>query len=565
MKTEFFISILSASWIVCAAASSTRARLSAFNYAKLNQKELEEFANLDGVDLAEWLAKKRVHYGDCEESFVESNGIPTSSSNSSFGTTDSAGNSSPDVAKESSGNSSPEILESEQSTDSPVTTESPKESSGNSSPDICAEAGDDQVMSSESRVASNSPKVSFNLSPSDRFEQKLLISMNDAIENKNFGLTLKFMKSIRNWKMTASRNNFSVLSLIYRNGKGRFNGRLNHPQVHKIFDPLFTGKNYKLATGYLAALSLFKASVQAAVIQKCIDCAPHLRGVLLQVAIYYRLHESVIRILLDSGPIIRFHNDYNVPSPLHTFPSMKGHTQQVPSRPNFFMNFFCQPKLNLGITKYTSPDAEINFLYGMVAEDDLITEIGSFRVAFETYSAQTVLSLMNLSPYAEMTKYHLAHLLALYPEKQDNYPNIDTLVDSSLLFERLSNGESDIIALAYLSKMNADFQIEAIENFLTKTRIFLPATHHQNDGRFIVKKSSEDFAARTGIYELPSAPSHILLLTACKWNITDTAFEMIFDKCKLNRTRNFFIASGNALKWAQEHGSEKKIEILSRK
>lgn len=431
-------------------------------------------------------------------------------------------------------------------------------------------------MTTNSTVSSDSysPSISIKTispvpaSPKEFFETELsdqdhIKAFSSAIREKDFTLAINHLKQISNWKMTLDNSNVSVLSFICKYVKSKFLGKLNHPRAMEIFAPLLEGKHSKLSGGYIAALSLFRADIQREVMSRLISSAPHLRGFLLQISIYYKLNESVIKMLLDSGALINFVGriDFN---PLHGIPSLRSNNSQhqFPLTQRFFMNFNEPIHFYDDFSRRTSPDAEVNFLMGMI-QDCVPDEIGVLRVAFENYKPEIVMALIDNSPVPLMTNYHLAHLIAKAgpPASNNPYPPIESLVDPRIVFDRLSNGESDLIALAYMSFLSGADQNLMIDQFMAKTKIF--QSHNLHNPRTISNSTTKSFAQHTGLSELPSSPADVFLLTACKWNVDDQVFRKIYSACEKIANRQFWVAKSAALKWATKNNLTGKIEILA--
>lgn len=393
-----------------------------------------------------------------------------------------------------------------------------------------------------------------------KFDRKLLIALGDALHFKDHVLASKIIDSIPNWKMAFQGSNFSVLSLIVSKSKKRYLGKLFRPDALEYFKYLIGGQLKFFSGGYFLALSLFHPMIQTQVISLLIENAPNLRGLILINSIYYNLHESVFNLLIDCGAAINFAESVNV-STLKSFPDFDQSTNdQVSVSKNLFMNFFEKSSSFSYWERKISLDPEVNFLYGMV-EVDLPNEIGVLRVAFEDYSSEVVMKLVELSPMPALTKYHLAHLLAKSPEKRSGYPAIESLVDSNLVLNRMRAGESDLVALAFLSVESTADQVQIITEFLSKTTIFTyPGV--SNDRTFIYQPS-KDIIDQSGIPEFPLSPAHVFFLTACKCNIADDAFALVWNVCKNIRSKNFAIAKRNASDWAISKRLNRKIEIMS--
>ena len=468
----------------------------------LSKLELEELASKNGKDLEAWLNEKRVEH----DNFSEESSLTSSDSSTS---------------------------------NSPIT--SPKSSTTTSSTAL-------------SITSSTAPIVI------SKFDQKLLIALSDALRSKDRALASKLINSIPNWKMTFQVSNFSVLSLILSSDKKRYLGKLFRSDALEYFKSLIRGQRRNFAGGYFLALSLFHPMIQTQVMNLLIENAPNLRGVFLINSIYYNLHESVFDMLVGSGATINFVESDNV-STLKSLPNFDPSAdEQVFITKSLFMNYSEKRSTFSSWERRTSLDAEVNFLYGMV-EVDLPEELGALRVAFKDYSPEVVMKLVELSPMPSLTNYHLAHLLAKNPEKRSVYPAIESLVDSNLVFNRLMTGESDLVAVALLSTQSTPYQVQIITEFLSKTTIF--AHPRVNNDQTIIYQTSKDFMDQSGIPEFPSSPAHVFFLTACKCNIDDEAFALIWSVCKNIRSKHFAIAKKNASDWAISNRLNGKFEILS--
>ena len=428
---------------------------------------------------------------------------------------------------------------------------------------------DYDIIMSDTEISQSSPNASSKSSPSasstasnvSKFDQKMLVSLDEALRSKNYSLSIKLIQCIPNWKMTFQNCNFSVLSLIAKFGKKKFIGKLDRSDSLDIFEPLISGNQGRATGGYFLALSLFNPTIQFQVMSKLIENASNLRGVLLMNSIYFNLHESVINLLINSGAIINF-EESDKASLLKSLPSYSNDSSvaQVSITKRFFMNFSNGQPLFPSWERHTSPEPEINFLMGMF-EAGLPEEIGALRAAFENYSPVIVMKLIGLSPLTQMTKYHLAHLLAKNPEKQSGYPAIESLVDSQLVFDRLNNGESDLVSLAYLSALSTSDQVRAVSEFLKNTKMF-ESPRISND-KTLSFNTSKDFRSQYDIYELPSNPAHVFFLTACKWNISDEAFALLWKICKNINNKLFYSSKNIAMKWALANNLFGKVQIMS--
>ena len=422
--------------------------------------------------------------------------------------------------------------------------------------------------------ASTASTVSFSKSPEPVSEnpvvdqQNALLELSEALHYKNFKEAVKILATISNWKMTHSLGNFSALSEISRYARSKFLGKLNHSDASVLFRPLLKGSNTKLAGGYISALALFHHEIQSDIMARLINSARSLRGYLLQTSIYYQLHPYVIGMLLDSGAMINIQDDHDEPTNIRGLPSNGQKCKsdldidiQMSVSKRFFMNFHDNKHLFASWEQQKPNDAEFKFLLGML--ESAPEENGVLRAAFEKYSPKIVKSLVDLSPFVQMANYHLAHLIAKNPEKKAGYPEIETLVDQQIMRQRITNGESDLVALALVSQLHASEQYELITEFLSKTDIFTRAA--LSNPQTLVRDTSTEFQTETGLYELPYSPADVFFLTACKWNIDDAAFAELYKSCVNIHTRAFLIAKNSALDWAQKNNLTGKIEIMTPK
>ena len=420
---------------------------------------------------------------------------------------------------------------------------------------------DPLVLSKLSVPSSDASKESIE-SPS---HDELLVTFTDAIRQKNYNHAKRLLKIIPNWKMTTQSSNLSVLSVICMYAKDKFLGRLSHPNVIEIFAPLFNGKYKNMSGGYLAALSLFRSDIQVHIVRRLIEIAPHLRGFLLQASIYYSLNESVVELLLKSGAVISFTSNIEF-YPLSGIPSLKFNSssdeQQLTVSPRLFMNFYEPVHFFSGLGGRSTSDPEISFLTGMM-ENCVPAEVGVLRVAFESYRPEIFMALFNLSPSPRMSSYHLAHMLAKRGTSPSDsaYTSIDELVAPQIVLKRLIEGKSDLVALVFLSRLPGREQLSIIAQFMAKTKIF--DAYHIHNPRTITSTSSKAFKEETGLYELPSSPADVFFLTACKWNIDDEAFELIYRASKKIANRQFWVAKRAALDWATRNNLTRKMDILS--
>ena len=287
------------------------------------------------------------------------------------------------------------------------------------------------------------------------------------------------------------------------------------------------------------------------------------------VAIYYRLDGKVVSHILGSGAVINFGNNDEL-SLLTSLPSLDPKTKydlqtvQVPVSRNFFMNFFdAAPLSNLRVwERKVSTDPEEIFLQGMLT-GGVPEECGAFKVALNYYCPGIVKGLMKISPNHEMKNYHLAHFLALNPEKQKMYPVIESLVSQELVFDRLRNGFSDIVALALMKNLSPPDQVSIIDQFLSKTTIFHYTQLNTANPRTITTVNSTEFSEKTGIYELPSSPAHTFFLAACKSDLADEAFMKIFETCRNIQTKFFLFSRRSALEWFKLKELKDKVGLLS--
>lgn len=480
-----------------------------------------ELKNTTGNDIAELLMDNNVE-GDC------------SSSTSLTDSPTCSGTNTPSLLKEST--SSIGTLESSPSTES---EQSPR-----------------KVSFSPSTVSPAVPSTS-------DFDQKL-IALDEAL-HQNSKATLKLLSSISDWKRTHAQGNFSALSLLSRRARKRFEGSLMLKDPLTFFRDFVYGSHRKLAAGYFVALSMFHPIIQSGIIGRIVENAPHLRGIVLLKSIYFKLNEAVIQSLFDSGSIINFDEpeDYYPLGFLPSFSKPKGDFEfQIPVSKSFFMNFRENgPLLHSEWASKISTEPETNFLYGMMESVITTTEIGALRIAFENYKPEIVTALIEACPSPVMANYHLAHLLAKNPEKQAGYPQFESLVDSQIVFDRLSSGFSDLIALAYLSRLSASDQVSIIAEFLSKTKIFSPT--HLSVSQTTTEKTDTQYNNETAIYELPNNPADVFFLTACKSNISDAAFALIWNVCKNITTKPFLIAKKKALEIATTENMLGKIGIMN--
>lgn len=399
--------------------------------------------------------------------------------------------------------------------------------------------------------------------------QELLLSFSDAIRSNSFNEAVRLLKRIPDWKETKARSNFSVLSEISTYARNRCLGRLHlhRRDALNIFKPLLRGKHMELAGGYLAALALFREEIQMDVMSRLIGLAPTLRGYLLQASIYFKMDSSVISFILSSGASVSIQDEEHRSVSLAGIPPNYRPSSRDPSSPqmavtrNFFMNFF-EGVYFRSISDHSgksSANPEINFLLGML--ESVPKESGAFRAAFENYSSEIVMALVDLSPYVQMTKYHLAHLIAKNPEKQFEYPQIRDLVEAPIVFDRLMNGQPDLVALVFLSQLEPAEQLQKMSEFLANTQMFSPGfiNHPQTTPR----TSEPEFESTTGLYELPYNQADIFFLTACKWNIDDEAFARLYEKCSKINTKEFQSAKKALMKFCTMTGLDGKIRILS--
>lgn len=443
---------------------------------------------------------------------------------------------------------------------------------------------DDSTTSSDISHVSNDKENNFNSNLSvssvlsdtcsieeelpSKSDQDLLLALNDALHCKNVSEVIFCVESISNWKLTFANSNFSVLSLLSRHARPQTLGTLYHQNAVEIFKPLLEGNHHKLSGGYFYALALFKPSIQRNIINRLIHKIPHLRGVLLLVAIYYRLDVKAVSLILGSGAVINFGNDDEI-SLLTSLPSLDPKTKydlqtaQVPVSRSLFMTFFDTPLSSFREwERKVSADPEEIFLSGMLT-GGLPEECGAFKVALNNYCPGIVKGLMKISPNHEMKNYHLAHFLALNPEKQKQYPVIERLVSQELVFDRLRNGFSDVVALALVKNLSPSDQVSMIDEFLSKTTIFNYTPLNNPNPRTITTINSKEFSEKTGIYELPSSPAHTFFLAACKSDLSDEAFMKIFEACRNIQTKFFRFSRRSALKWFKFKELKDKVELLS--
>lgn len=550
MKYSHLILIISSLFVILDAASIEPQRIN------LDENELKGLNDEKiGDDLKEWVDEK----GN-DDSGSTSRASPTTTSPS-----------------ESNASLSDSVIFSSNSITTPASTSTASlADSGNCSGSESPDSSLKESSMSASTIDSNSPeikmkKVSFNdtvisktFSSPPEFDFDILISLGDALHGKDFKLVSKLMSQIPDLKITYPRSNFSALSLISKWARNRAQGKLGLSDPLAFFSAFVNGTHRKLAAGYFLALNLFQPKIQCEVISKIIENASHLRGIILINSIYYKLDESVIQLLLDSGAILNFkESPDNYPfGSLPSFSKAKGDIEfQNPTSESLFLNFRENFSSYKSWSSSCSKDNEVNFLYGMMESISQPLEIGTFKVAFENYKPEIVMALINNCPSPAMVNYHLAHLLANNPEKQVGYPKIESLVDSHLVFDRLSNGFADLIALAYLSKLSSSDQVSMISEFLSKTKIFEPL--NLDNPRTITTKSDPRFVNETGLYELPISSADVFLLTACKSNISNEAFSLIWDICKGVRSGPFLIVKKKALEIATTKNMTGKINIMS--
>lgn len=497
-----FFTVITASPVTSSPKSSSH-----FSNLYLSESEIEDLLVKNGKELEAWINEKRLEYDTIYESSLTSGDSSSSKSTS------------------------------------PVP--SPKSSATNFS-----------ISSSPS------PKTSFTASTVSNFDQKMLLSLSDAIRAKNNKLTAKLINCIPNWKMTFKRSNFSVLSLIAMLAKKKYLGQLIRSDALEYFRPLITGKAIKFAGAYFLTLSLFHPTIQIQVMNFLIKNAPNLRGIFLINSIYYNLHVDVFNLLITSGATINFSEREDDVSPLRSLPRFDNTTEeQVPITIRLYMNYSEKMARYDSWNRNTSLDTEMNFICGML-DAGLPDEIGALRVAFENYSAEVVMKLVELSPMPLLTNYHLAHLLAKNPEKRTDYPIIESLVDYQLAFNRLIAGESDLVGLAYLSTMTPSDQVQVISEFISKTKIF--RYPYINYDQTFVFPTSNEVKEQLGITELPVNPASVFFLTACKCNIGDEAFALIWNVCKNFNNKPFILAKINASNWARTYGLAGKAQIMSK-
>lgn len=517
MKVSSLFLIAPALFIAITASPVTSSTKSPSHSSKLylSELEIEELLAKNGKELETWINEKRLEYDIIYESSLTSGDSASSKSTS------------PIPSPKSS------------------VTNSPKSSS----------------TSSTISSSTPSPKTSFTASTISNFDQKMLVSLGDSIRARNNKLTAKLINCIPNWKMTFKRSNFSVLSLIAMLAKKKYLGQLIRSDALEYFRPLITGKAKKFACAYFLTLSLFHPTIQTQVMNLLIKNAPNLRGILLINSIYYNLHENVFNLLITSGANINFvESDYV--SPLRSLPSFDNTTEeQVPITKRLYMNYSEKMPCYDSWTRNTSLDAEMNFVYGML-EVGLPDEMGALRVAFENYSPNVVMKLVELSPMPLLTNYHLAHLLAKNPEKRAGYPSIESLVDFQLALNRLMAGESDLVGLAYLSTMASSDQVQVISEFIRKTIIF--RYPFINKDQTFVYPASNEVKEQFGIPELPFNSASVFFLTACKCNIDDEAFALIWNVCKNVNNKPFILAKKYASDWASTNGLLGKTQIMSK-
>lgn len=395
--------------------------------------------------------------------------------------------------------------------------------------------------------------------------RRILLAFSDTIRSKDFTLAFSMIKRIPDWKATMIGCNFSVLSEISKYARSQFLGKLDRKDALDIFKPLIKGKHMKFAGGYLSALALFRHEIQMEVMTRLIGSAPTLRGYLLQASIYFKIDARVISFILSSGVLINIvdqeegHSNVSVrglPSYRH---SRDSSAPQMSVTRRFFMSFVEGVTYPPSWCPNISPDAEVNFLLGML--ESVPEECGVLRAAFETYSPEIVMDLIYLSPYARMSKYHLAHLLAKNPNKQFRYPQIEELVEATVVFERLLDGQPDLVALVFLSRLEPATQLEMMSEFLAKTKMFAPARLAKS--QTVPLSTEPEFESTTGLFELPYNPADVFFLTACKWNIDDAAFAKLYKASIRISTREFTLAKLAAMKYARNNGLEGKVAILS--
>lgn len=434
-------------------------------------------------------------------------------------------------------------------------------SSGSNSPSSIPPPLSTSTSSSDITVSSLSSPKSNSI---ENFDPKLLTDFHDAIRTKNFELANALVKCIPNWKTTFLPRNCSVLSDFSKYARKQLLGKLKKSDGLFMFAPLIQGANQKLAGGYLSALALYIPDIQLNVISNLICSAPYLIGFVLQSSIYYNLHYSVINFLLTFNPVIKFHKrNYDGPGILRSIPfiddesSIEDIEAHLSVGKSFFMNFHDGNSVFSSWESFTSSDPEVNFLHGML--ESAPQEIGVMRSAFENYTPDIVMALIDLCPFKEMAKYHLAHLIAKNPEKKAGYPNLSELIKPGNVFERMQNGETDLVALALLSELAPSEQQRKLSEFLSKTNM-LQRIHKD---KTLSLNTSPDFFATTGIYELPNNPAHLFFLTACKWNIDDAAFFMLVHYCSRINIKSFLASRELGLKWFVQNNLGNKIKILS--
>ena len=445
--------------------------------------------------------------------------------------------------------SSSDCTSSSDGSDSPIETLTPSSSSPAS------------ISTISSSSSSKSPE------PFDDFESKFIDQQNSIkyfsteIRKKNFKAAVELLGRIQNWKMTQEGSNLSVLSEISKHARKRFLGKLRHRKIMEIFAPLLRGIHKKYAGGYISALALFHPEIQLKIMTILITYSPDLRGFLLQASIYYQMNVEVICLLLNSNAKINVECSNNPASVqgLSSYSRSKDIEFQIPVNKRFFMNFHESHSFDSCRANHITPDTEVNFLFGML--ESAPKEFGAIRAAFEHYPANIVMALVQLSPFEQMAKYHLAHLLAKYPEKQEGYPPIETLVDSAMVLSRLQCGEADLVALAFLSQLEPIRQLEIMVEFLSKTNIV--SRFRLMKPQTLVVDTSIEFNKKTGIYELPLNPVDVFLLTACKWNIDDVAFGKLYLASIHVSTPQFYLAVKFATTWCETNGFDRKKEILS--
>jgi hypothetical protein len=146
-------------------------------------------------------------------------------------------------------------------------------------------------------------------------------------------------------------------------------------------------------------------------------------------------------------------------------------------------------------------------------------------------------------------------MIAKAPEKASNYPDILGLVDHKIVLDRFENGVADLVALAIISFLPVEEQIERFKVFMSKTEILSASPSYSHSVIYKHQTISTDygFAEATGIYEFPVVDAATFFIAAFEWKIAYSAFDKLFAEFEKIRNRKLDDTKSEALKHAKSN------------